>query len=389
MELKINFHIPEHIYIGILKGDYIRTGGVIQHAKDKSNAGKIVAWMREISVEPIPSNSLLKDKSLNNALNMVGSVSSLLNLGATVCFGINILNKLGTIEQKIDNLQWTVNVGFASVLKQLNRLTEYHETEIVANLKSAAKLAWTAQLLEPDSPNRINRIEMSLATIIKTTERLLMLVKNSGDKTIQFFLSKSSGRKRLDIDDDVLLSLNRFRQTVLALSLQAAIHAEAGDLKFCLSDLEKSYNELQNLLFRLGNAFIRSTSKNGIVYDDLLNKQWKGVISPQRIDLWSKRFDPEIKGIYEIIEMLRSWNGHALTPLAKEITWEPQVIKNFPVFADLLDGAYEDLERFKGHLIEYQNALSMNLPIHEYRKMIEIKEIQEGKKLAFFTEQST
>ncbi|QTA90699.1 hypothetical protein [Desulfonema magnum] len=411
MELKTVFDIPDHIYAGILKGKYVRTGGVIQGAAGTPEAGNVVMWLREISSGPLPSDSLMKSSPfLPNALGMAGSVASILNLGATVCFGIKILKKLGSVEQKMDHLdqktdhlqqttelgfasvlnqlgaieqkadhlQWTVELGFASVLNQLDRLAEYHEAEIIAELKTAAELSWTAQFLEPDSQQRIFRIEQALAMAAKSLEKLTVLAKNSLNDNIENF---RRGAMLRNADESVISNLQRLRQAILALSLRASIHAEAGDFKSCSQRLENLHREFKSLFIEFGHAFFRGRGK-GLIYDDLLNKSWKGVISPQRVDIWSRRFDRKTKGIFNILEEFRGTNV-TMTSIDKDRPWAYSTMKNIPVFCDLLDGIYEDLERLEGHLAEYKNAASQDLSVHEYRKMLEIKEIQEEENLAF------
>ncbi|QTA90703.1 hypothetical protein [Desulfonema magnum] len=414
MELKTVFDIPDHIYAGILKGKYVRTGGVIQGAAGTPEAGNVVMWLREISPGPLPSDSLMKNNSfLPNALGMAGSVASILNLGATVCFGMKILNKLGSVEQKMDHLdqktdhlqqttelgfasvlnqlgaieqkadhlQWTVELGFASVLNQLDRLAEYHEAEIIAELKTAAELSWTAQFLEPDSQQRIFRIEQALGIIVKTLEKITILAQNNLDDNIEYFRSTSGGIGMAG--EAVISNLRRLRQAILALSLRASIHAEAGDFKSCSQRLENLHREFKNLFIEFGYAFFRGKGRR-FIYDDLLNKCWKGVISPQKVDILSKRFDPKTNGICNIIEEFREAKG--VIPIQRDVSWSDSTMKNFPVFCDLLDGIYEDLERLEGHLAEYKNAASQDLSVHEYRKMLEIKEIQGEEKLAFLIE---
>ncbi|RLC14172.1 MAG: hypothetical protein DRI57_14855 [Deltaproteobacteria bacterium] len=390
MELKTVFDLPDNIYAGILKGNYVRTGGVIQVASGKPDAGSVVAWLREISSAPLPSDSLTKNNFLHDAFGMAGSVASILNLGATVCFGTKILNRLKIIEQKtdrlnqkMDDLQWTVELGFSSVLKQIDLLAGYHEAEIIAELKTAAELSWTAQFLEPDSDQRMQRIELALGYIIKSLEKLTILAKNGMNVKIGYF-RKISAEARIRLTDDSAISvLQRFRQAILALSLRASIHAEAGDFKSCSQRLENLHLDFKNLFIEFGNAFIRGAGYP--MYEYLLNKKWKGIVSPQRVDIWSKRFDPETEGICNILEQCRDLNS-PISPIEKEINWSESTIKNAPVFYDLLDGIYEDLERLEGHLAEYKNASSQNLSIHEYRRILNIEEIKDDRNLAFLVE---
>ena len=110
--MQLTFDVPPKIRDGLALGEYYRTGGVIRDAAEHTG-GQIVMHLREISATPL-SNS-----QFPNFLGMAGNVCSVLNLGATVAFGVAILHKLGKMDKKlnlildnIDKLQWTVDMGF-------------------------------------------------------------------------------------------------------------------------------------------------------------------------------------------------------------------------------------------------------------------------------------
>ncbi len=127
----------------------------------------------------------------------------------------------------------------------------------------------------------------------------------------------------------------------------------------------------------------------------------------ERLGLWIERFDSG-KTLNNVIELLRkdgfaSDSRVASAPAFADLGGlfgtlggvdlalkgdglsgtDDLILKNTKSFFDLVDGVYEDLERLKGYSLEYETMHSMNLSIHEYREMLQINELQEGRKLIF------
>ena len=77
--------------------------------------------------------------------------------------------------------------------------------------------------------------------------------------------------------------------------------------------------------------------------------------------------------------------------IAGERTVSPQVVKNANTarFFDLVDGAYEDLDRLKGFSLEYRTAISMGLSIHEYRDMLKVDKLSDGHSLVFLEREAS
>ena len=125
MIVKTHLDLPSSIAARMLSGEMVRRGGVIQWADGTAGAGRVVAWLREAAPQPSAAAELggsLLSKA-GSVLNLVGGVASVLNLGATVAFGVSHgrkLNKLLTgqamLQEGQQQLQQSVDAGFARVL---------------------------------------------------------------------------------------------------------------------------------------------------------------------------------------------------------------------------------------------------------------------------------
>ena len=89
------FYVPEHIAQGISNQTYERVGGVVREKGSK----QIVAWLRESygNKDPVLSNIL--------ELSSVSAVSSTLNLAVSTMGFIIVLQRLGFIEQQLEQAQ--------------------------------------------------------------------------------------------------------------------------------------------------------------------------------------------------------------------------------------------------------------------------------------------
>ena len=145
----------------------------------------------------------------------------MLSLGATIFFGFSMRRKLKEIVQKLDmmdqkldrigsqvnwlvqtvdeinskldRLTWTVECGIIITLERLAILTEalervalHQEAELWGKVRSAGKLAWQAQELEPSSGQRIQRLEHALALATEASERLLLLAQTEVTNAVDF-----------------------------------------------------------------------------------------------------------------------------------------------------------------------------------------------------------
>lgn len=498
MNTQINFEIPESIAAGLALGKYERVGGVI---RDASN-GQVVTWLREIAVSPLNPNSLANTlpSHAGKLLSMTGGVASILNLGATVAFGITtlkklesietnlihtnakldnlsyglnqanakldilnqksdiIISKLGELNQRLKNFEWSVDIGFINTFQALDDIKQYQEIELAGELNSAASIAWSCQFLEPNSVQRITRIENAFHTISNVKEKLLLHTASDMQKAIEWMQNYrlgnyddyNSGKINIDdfnpgkndfnIDESVIKTLYRVRQTIAACSLAATISAEAGDLYSAESKLAKEQESLSFLLHKLAQL---SLSSNDEVYITLLKESYKQIMPAHRLNTWINRFDSKFDGLDEIVDLLREKimleginlsnfyydkdmkivnkirfdsaleDGEDFEKLGfseEEITdieelmqqekfdkeekielfpffsrWDAfkEITPNTHLFFDLIDGIYEDLQRLKGHQAEYKTMLQLDMNIHEYRNLLRIDDIPENKRLAF------
>lgn len=389
-QLRTVFDIPNDIYAGLLNGDYIRRGGVIQKSnKYGPKAGEVVMWLREGSISPVSPESLVgggnDNSGIANALNLFGSVASVINLGATIYFGTKAIDKLNNINGKIDDLQSNVDIGFLSVLNTLSELKEYHEINLISDIKNAASLAWGAQT-ETDDSKRAMRLIGALEIASSVSEKLISHVSNDVKNAIEYLNTFKYGYDIVnELDDIVLSALKRFRQTCIAVYLRSSIDIDNGNIKAAIGNLEKDINVLSYLLKEIGQSFLRGKG-DVITYDELFNKQWINIISPKRVVIWGKRFDDNVESFEDIIDQLgRITEGKKMTRFDETCEWSDKTIKNLPIFADLLDGAYEDLDRLKGYLSEYKTMDNMGLSIREYKDMLKIEDIKDGQKLLYIT----
>jgi hypothetical protein len=419
METTVVFDIPTEVTAKLATGEYKRVGGVIQ-----GNDGQVKMWLKEGGLSPSSPEELSTGLSskMGEILKLTGAAASILNLGATIAFGMQTLSKLNKIDQKlniiiekldeierkIDKVQWSVDIGFANTFQALEYLKKYQEVELAGELNSAVSLAWSCQFLEPESNQRLIRIEQALSKSSGVVEKLLLHTEIEMNKAIEWMRQKRSGSSDFEIDDSVIQALFRFRQTCIACSVNASINAEAGDTYTVSIKLLKDQKKLFNLLYQLVNIGINSSNNES--YKTLLDKSMLESMPIERIGLWIERFDSE-NTLNNVLEQLRKEGFSSNNQLSSQSSYSDDgfsnifassgffsnissnslreikkpIANNTNIFFDIVDGAYEDLERLKGYSLEYGAMHSMNLSIHEYRKMLQIDELPDGKKLIFIS----
>lgn len=240
------FEVPAENIIGLATGRLRRIGPVIR----ETETGRIVNYMRETSVLPVQNVHLASGMvpQLQNMLALASPVLPLLNLGATMAFGAATLSKLGKmdrkldrIEQKIDiidakldelsakinRIEWAVDVGFASTLRSLGVLERYAEASINGKLTAAAQAAWSAQFLEPESTQRMVRIENALANAGEATEQLALLVYGMLESALMQIRKSRTKKASLSVGEDAVSALQRMRQLIVACSVRANILCES------------------------------------------------------------------------------------------------------------------------------------------------------------------
>lgn len=404
MKITTTFQIPTSVSEGITKGTLTRTGGIIQVAEGRPDAGQVVCWLREVSTSPV---RLVEQGGGNSLLSSILSSSSILNLGATILFGVSTLRKLNELEESFDKefrqmdsklaaLGSSIDLGFSNTFRYLESLLVYQQSEIVAEIKTAAMLAWSAQSEKKSFWRRI-RLEEALSKISSVTEKTI-ITAISRMYSVGVSLSKKDARSRLTITGEYLASLEQFRLACVSLYLYANICSELGDVHFSERVLEQHIPNLMNSLNQVGFCFLRGsglltfgqqfdteelkglglrlvnlkaieyilrrdeiTDKNTI-YPYVLSNELSHILPLARLERFVEFFDEQHK------EILDSAKEDDSTEAGLE-AFERNALEEF---CNLLDGAYEDLSRLHGHLKEYQIMQRMDMTLNDYRNMLAI-----------------
>lgn len=411
MQTNVTFEIPTEIHSNLIRGNYERVGGVIVDSKSK----EVVRWLRETSVTPVSNSKLFEN--IGGLIQNAGSVCSMLNLGATVAFGVATLSKLSKIEnrlgqidkkldvivEKIDELnnrikhvQWSVDVGFANVLGNLSILNTYNEVELISEMNNAANIMWSCQFLEPNSQQRMIRIENALSIIGSAKEKLLCLTEIEVNKSIEYMHGKRKESFDFNFDECVEKSIRRMRQCLIAMNLYANISAESGDAYLSYTKLNVEHKKVLDLYISLGTScFLNQES----VYATLLSGPYVTLMPVKRLDWWIKVFDSSSVDAFNVVDinrsnqksndkkvtdvysmmfpmMLRDFDEKSTSSSKKLKTNE---LNNIGMFFAEMEGLYEDFDRTKGNALEYQYMDKYCLPINEYRQNMAV-EIEEGNK---------
>lgn len=473
MLLQTAFEVPSAIAGGLATGEMVRRGGTVQWAKGTAKAGEVVAWLRETEMQPLSSAQLASGPfaKAGQLLQVVGSVASVLNLGATVGFGVATLRKLGRMDAKLDNLvsrsdhlQETVDLGFIQMAAGFERLVEgqtrieerideqFHH-QVVGAIRSATRdLDLLVTPFPPDDERRGTRLEGILNRVSPAYEILAQDAESRVRSLSRRTAECSAGRLKLDFNEADLTALLRLRMACSAAALKARIIAEAGHPNEAATFLREESERLHGGVMSLGESMFRS----GLVYDDLLNSHWatRG-IDPARVGRWAARFDPEAGGlegairriqeVAQTVEPLDSPRPDLLRhpallagigidgqPRATNFSWRTtptvsQVVReslqlildkptldkvcqtirearspritridgvddwshaqtaNVPLVFDLLDGAWEDLDRLVGYAAEYGTMVRLRIAPSEYAERFRVDEVPDGATLVIFT----
>jgi len=419
MDMKVLFDVPDNIVAGLATGRLVRNGGVIQTAPGSESGGNVVAWLREISSSPV-ANQELMGQSPSQAmqfLQMAGSVSSILNLGATVGFGIAALSRFKKMDKKLDRviedierLQWTVELGFASMLSILEKIDFFQEVELLGEIKSAMSMAWSAQFFEPGSSKREQQMLNVLNKVSSVFEKYLLITQSEIESTI-LNLGNQTSSQRVQIDAKTINTVKRLRTTVFLANFQSEVMAEIENLRGAADFCEQQHKALKHMVDGIGYAFLRGNkdSESLAIYPALMNVELKDLVPASRIGRWAVMFDTEApNGVYDVMEYLRDYLEQLEKSVEKSVEnfirgnniFQRRIMLkmsgNSPCmqisrqdhllsqFLDHVEGACSDIERFSGRAAEYNWARLNNKNLTEYRKMLEIDSADEDddKKLA-------
>ena len=378
--LELTLEVPDRIIAGLARGDFQRTGGVVQWAAGTANAGDVVMWLREGSPAPKAMDALIPaaPSRLASLLSVAGPVASVLNLGATMAFGAATLRTLGVmdkkldaIDKKLDGIRWTIEVGFQQTLAQLETVRTFHEADVVSELHSAADMAWLAQFLEPASPTRVIRVENALSHAIRARTRLHAIAGVEMEAAATWMAERSWTSQRLEPPGSVISALRRFRLLASALALNARILAEQGEFEAASALIERDSTFMAANLSRLGRATF-TAGKGRTIYDYLLNETWEGTeVTVHRVVRWGRRYDSDRGSAEAIISHLRQQSG-TLHALNSGLGLSKAAVRTFQEFVGELDGAEADIDRLLGYAAEFRAADAQNIGIEGYRSALRV-----------------
>lgn len=430
MHRTITLDIPKDIAAELALGNYERVGGVV---RDKSS-GQVVTWLRETSPDPSTISRLPSSPSMN-LLHMAGSAASILNLGATVAFGVATLRGIGRIERKLDDMdrkldvmdakldeliaraqriEWSIDVGFARTLQALDVLGHYQEVELMGELNSAANMAWSCQFLEPGSTQRVSRIENALHSASGAKEKVLLHAKSEMEKAIASVQQKRKSSPKFDFDQSTVSALLRVRQAIAACALTSHITAEADDLYSAGAQVLRDHSVLSGMVAEFLSIALAGHKD---VYPYLLQPRFADLMPSKVFERFIQCHDPRFASIHELLDQLRSGglNTDRFRFLAESTTTtttsyltigdilngiSPRAVSSTSesasqskeqsssdqqgrVFFGLVSGIDEELDRLQGYGLEYQASTQLVGSIQEYREFLRIDEIPAEPGLAF------
>lgn len=433
--LPVTFDVPHDIIGGLATGDLIRRGGVIQ-----TTNGTVRMWLREVGIEPQPSSSFCQSigEVASRYLGFVGSVASILNLGATVAYGSKICNeladlkaatvensrKLDDIRNAIGKVQWTLDVGFLHLSQQLDGVKNFWELDLAAQADSVGNLAWSAQMFPPDSQDRKIELGHARAQSSLLVSRLLGLLKRDCEKLSEA-LSVSDVKQSLGLSSEVVEVVDRARYVCIVLSLDSMIRAESGQPDAAGKMLSKQVNELSSKVTDVCRRFLEGGKEYNVAAGlSLISKVPKEKLPLRRVARWYEAFQLSSKNDpYKWLEPIRNHFDPPQVILATEDRLSDRIHEDFfgqyvdrhqrekdtraerdryvdsrvfPVdsdrairLADAMDGYIEDIDRLQGTAAELQVCESMKISWHEYCERLKVDELPAGKRLALFSATAT
>jgi hypothetical protein len=133
--IRTTFDLSDKIASGIARNKYVRMGGVVREAAGK----RIVQHLREASTSP-QALGRVTCGGINSLLKF-GNVASILNLGATVAFGIATFRKLDKIDSRLDETDRKLEKVAWTVERVYETLRQF-QTQSVSELTTGGKRSY-------------------------------------------------------------------------------------------------------------------------------------------------------------------------------------------------------------------------------------------------------
>ncbi len=413
MNIQPTLAVPEAILRGLHEGAYRLRGGVVQWATGTPDAGQVVAWLREAGTEPVSTSTVMRA-----ALGLAGGASplgwinagaSVLNLAATVGFGVALLLRLNKVDKRIGSLKDSIDEGFRGVEALLHAVME---GDFQARLRAAAIYCVEVQLENLSVSNRQDRLVKALQMATEAFT-LRQAHTQAALQSAENWLTNATPAERVTNPEPVLLATTQLRQAVMACALRASVTAEVDGPDIAASFVTDQLSQLQNLGRDIGSLYLRRSGSptEEETLDDVhrLILDYRGQeLSLPRLGAWFDRC--KIKGgLPDILERYRSYNAsrmeNSMEPIRKSAApwWSNLVIidllgiwarvssarvktrvselledeaKNRKLadsltrFADQFDGAWDDLDRLEGHCVEYTCAANAKLSMADWNRRL-------------------
>lgn len=364
---RVLFEIPAHIQRGLLSGEFVRVGGVIRQADNK----QIVAHLREVG-------EVSQQLGNHPAVAIANIAIGVINLGATIAYGEATQRKLGLLAEQASALKWAVDAGFTKVLDGIGRLEQQRHEDLLVDLKVCAEALASAQRLEPGSVQRVTRLENARERLTAASAKLHAVAEKAASTfaatttrerfvpvrllpSARHFLQEAADRPASALTETVVA----VRQAALARALHAQLIAETDGVACAQELLANTSDSLYGLEAQVGS---------------LLTEDWGlGCLGPRpaftaaQTDTWLRRY----RGIalaeaidtapQDVRELHNEYLRRAGAGLGT-VRFDPSISE----LTVQIEALHEDLDRLRGHALEYGQAAEMGLSIQQYRELLRV-----------------
>lgn len=393
MKLTTTFSLPDHIAAGLARRELVRIGGVIQRAAGTPAAGQTVAWLREMPGATPSAQHVAGSIGAASAglLNLVAPVASILRLGATIALGVQSLRRLDELstqlaglDTRISDISWAIEWGFHATLSQLGDLRRRFDAQTLADLRSAAELAWSAQFLGPTSPKRAMRLENALGNASRVAEQLIILAESEAAPLRGPF--GGAAAVRLLYLDQVVSALEAQRLATVAVHLKAMVYAETGQPDLAARSYEEASKRLRDSLRSFMVPFFRGAGDGYMMLVFLIRRVSADELPIRRLGRMlmllegGARVEPAEAGL-KIMEELRR-RGSVKVDIESQLSGSPWPTERMTHLLNLLEATIEDEDRRDGAIQELNVAATQGLSWHNYRELLRVDDFPEGARLA-------
>lgn len=321
--------LADGIRAGLATGEMQFSGGIVQWAAGTPRHGQVVAWLRETNLQPAPPSILARALGpLSKILYIGGAVASVLNLGATIAFGVNTSRRLEQLESTVkdgtrqlkahvDALSWTLDHGLRNMATEVDKLRQ--QLQSIADdqeltrwtcLQDASRIAWNAQAFQPGSSKRGQLLQIAYGQASPIAAYKLDRAELCAKLLCELLVSHRGSPSRLRaITKEHVASVQALRQASLASALRAAIEADFMSPGIAAQTVAADAKRLSAIVMAVGRAFVRGSNVDEpahcFVYDDLLQACHRDAFPFERVMRLAARFDPIIRDPAALFTALR------------------------------------------------------------------------------------